>query len=67
MKLTKTQKQQLKDHDWDIVETENGQNCSWISVEPEDGEIFHIVTELFNLTGEGKDIKLLIVGTKEEE
>ena len=67
MKLTKTQKQQLKDHDWDIVETENGQNCSWISVEPEDGEIFHIVTELVNLTGEGKDIKLLIVGTKEEE
>ncbi len=66
MKLTKAQKQQLKDHDWDIVETENGQNCSWINVEPEDGEIFHIVTNLFGLTGEG-NVDLLIVGHKEQE
>ena len=66
MKLTKAQKKQLKDHDWDIVETANGQNCTWLSLEPEDGEIFHIATELFGLTGDGY-INLLVVGTKEEE
>jgi len=66
MKLTKTQKKQLKDYDWDIVEAESGQNCTWLSLEPEDGEIFHIATELFSLTGDGY-IKLLVVGTKEEE
>jgi len=66
MKLTKAQKKQLKGHDWDIVETANGQNCSWINVEPEDGEIFLIVTELFGLTG-GGNVDLLVVGHKEQE
>jgi len=67
MKLTKYQKARLLEFDWDIVENDNGQNCSWISIEPEDGEIFHYATELFGLTGEGKDIKLLVVATNEGE
>ena len=66
MRLTKYQKARLLEHEWDVVETDGGQNCSWISVEPEDGEIFHIVTELFGLTGEGQDVKLLVVATREE-
>jgi hypothetical protein len=66
MKLNKDQKARLLENEWDVIENNNGQNCSWISVEPEDGEISHIVTELFGLTGEGKDIKLLVVGTREE-
>jgi hypothetical protein len=65
MKLTKAQKKQLKDHDWDIVEAESGQNCTWLTLEPKDGEIFHFATELFGLTGDG-DIALLVVGTREE-
>ena len=45
MKLTKYQKSRLLEHEWDVVETDEGQNCSWISIEPQDGKIFHIVTE----------------------
>ena len=66
MKLTKYQKARLLEHEWDVVETDEGQNCSWISIEPQDGKIFHIVTELFGLTGEGQDVKLLVVATREE-
>ena len=66
MRLTKYQKARLPEHEWDIVENDNGENCSWISIEPQDGEIFHIVTELFGLTGESGDVKLLVIGTKEE-
>tara|TARA_A200000159_G_scaffold122862_1_gene117369 strand:- start:1166 stop:1384 length:219 start_codon:yes stop_codon:yes gene_type:complete len=66
MKLTKYQKARLLEHEWDVVETDEGQNCSWISVEPEDGEIFNIVINLFGLTGEGQDVKLLVVATREE-
>jgi hypothetical protein len=40
MKLNKDQKARLLENEWDVVENDNGQNCSWISVEPEDGEIF---------------------------
>ena len=65
MKLTEEQKELLKENDWDVVQGELGQNCSWLSLEPEDGEIFHIATELFGLTGDGY-INLLVVGTKEE-
>ena len=65
MKLTEEQKKLMKEHDWDIVKSEDGQNCSWINIEPEDGEIFNIVTELFGLTGEG-NVDLLIVGYKEQ-
>lgn len=66
MKLTKEQKELMEQHDWDIVKGEDGQNCSWINLEPQDGEIFHIVTELFGLTG-GGNVDLLIVGYKEQE
>lgn len=66
MKLTKAQKQTLKNHDWDIVSNEYG-NCSWISVNPQDGKIFAELVEHFDLTGDGEDIKLLVVATSEEE
>ena len=66
MKLTEEQKELMREYDWEIVRGEDGQNCSWINVEPEDGEIFNIVTELFGLTGEG-NVDLLIVGYKEQE
>jgi hypothetical protein len=66
MKLTKAQKQTLKNHDWDIVSNEHG-NCSWISVNPQDGKIFAELVEHFDLTGDGEDIKLLVVATSEEE
>jgi len=66
MKLTEEQKELLKEYDWEIVKGENGQNCSWINVEPKDGEIFNIVTELFKLTGEG-NVDLLIVGYNQQK
>lgn len=66
MKLTKYQKARLLEHEWDVVEHENGQNCSWISITPKDGEIFHYAVELFGLSGEGEDIKLLVVATSED-
>lgn len=66
MKLTEEQKELMREYDWEIVKGEDGQNCSWINLEPEDGEIFHIVTNLLGLTGEG-NIDLLFVGYKEQE
>lgn len=65
MKLSKEQKQELKDNGWDSVSNDYG-DCSWISLEPQDGEVFHIVTELLGLTGEG-NVDLLFVGYKEQE
>ena len=67
MKLTKKQKELLEIHDWDLYTTDDGeQNCAWISIVPEDGKIFGEVVEELGLTGEGKDVKLLIVGTAED-
>jgi hypothetical protein len=70
MKLTKYQKARLLEHEWDIIETEvDGreiQNCSWISIDSEDGVIYNDAVKLFGLSGDGKDIKLLVVGTREE-
>lgn len=66
MKLTEKQKALLKVNDWDIVDNEHG-NVQWIRVAPEDGGIFGEVCEAFRLTGEGEDVKLLIVATSEEE
>jgi hypothetical protein len=66
MKLTKYQKARLLEHEWDVYESpEDGQNCAWISIAPEDGSIFGQVVEELGLTGEGRDVKLLIVGTQE--
>jgi len=67
MKLTKYQKARLLEHEWDVYTTDDGeQNCAWISITPEDGVIFGQVVEELGLTGEGKDVKLLIVATSEE-
>lgn len=65
MKLTKYQKARLLEHEWDIVETKKGQNCAWISITPEDGEVFQVCLDVFGLTGEHEDVKLLVVGTQE--
>jgi len=67
MRLTKYQKARLLEHEWDIIESDNGQNCAWISIEPEDGEIFQACIDVFGLTGDKDDIKLLVVATSEED
>lgn len=67
MKLTKYQKARLLEHEWDVIQAEGGQNCSWIAIQPEDGEVYQVALDVFNLTDTGKDIKLLVVGTQNEE
>jgi len=67
MRLTKYQKARLQEFNWDVYTTDNGeQNCAWISINPEDGAIFGQVVEELGLTGEGEDVKLLIVATQED-
>ena len=67
MKLTKYQKARLLEYNWDVYTTDDGeQTCAWISITPEDGYIFGQVVEELGLTGEGKDVKLLIVATAED-
>mgnify|MGYP001097809164 FL=1 len=66
MKLTKYQKARLLEHEWDVIETDEGQNCSWIAIQPEDGEAYQVALDIFSLTDTGKDIKLLVVGTQNE-
>ena len=67
MKLTKYQKARLLEHEWDVYTTPDGeQNCAWVSITPEDGSIFGEVVEELGLTGEGKDVKLLIIATSED-
>ena len=66
MRLTKYQKARLLEHEWDVYTTDDGeQNCAWISITPEDGTIFQECLDVFGLTGEGKDVKLLVIGTQE--
>ena len=67
MKLTKYQKARLLEHEWDVVNSDEGQNCAWISIQPEDGEVYQVGLDVFSLTDTGKDIKLLVVGTQNEE
>ena len=68
MKLNKYQKVKLLEHNWDLYTTDDGeQNCAWISIEPSDGRIFGEVVKTLGLTGEGKDVKLLIVATAEDK
>ena len=67
MKLNKYQKARLLEHEWDVVNTDDGQNCSWIAIQPEDGEIYQVALDVFGLTDTGKDIKLLVVGTQNNE
>ena len=68
MKLTKYQKARLLEYNWDVINTEvdgETQNCAWISITPEDGVIFQEALDVFKLTGEGEDVKLLVIGTQE--
>ena len=66
MKLTKKQKEKMAEHNWDVYTTDDGkQNCAWISITPKDGEIFQHCLDAFRLTGEHKDVKLLVIGTQE--
>ena len=68
MRLTKYQKARLHEHEWDVLHTEvdgKAQNCAWISITPEDGVIFQECLDVFKLTGEGEDVKLLVVATQE--
>jgi hypothetical protein len=70
MRLTKYQKARMLEFGWDIVENEvDGeiQNCAWISINPEDGIIYNDAIKLFGLNRDGKDIKLLVVATREED
>ena len=55
MKLTKYQKARLLEFNWDIYTS------------PEDGEVYQVALDVFGLTDTGKDIKLLVVGTQNEE
>lgn len=67
MRLTKYQKARLREFEWDVYTTYDGeQNCAWISITPEDGKIFGEVVKELGLTGRGKDVKLLIVATSED-
>lgn len=67
MKLTKYQKARLLEFNWDVYTTDDGeQNCAWISIAPDDGAIFGQVVEELGLTGEGEDVKLLVVATSED-
>ena len=66
MKLSEEQKQLLQENDWDVVSNDSC-NCTWISIRPEDGKIFGEICETFNLTGDGEDVKLLVIGTTEAE
>jgi hypothetical protein len=68
MKLTKAQRARLDNYGWDAIDVVvdgKEQNCQWISISAEDGAIFGQVVEHFGLTGEGEDVKLLVVATSE--
>jgi hypothetical protein len=70
MKLTKKQKEILKGYGWDLVTaSEDGeeQNCSWVSITPEDGIVYQEVISHFELTGDSDCIKLLVIATIEEQ
>ena len=66
MKLSEEQKELLQEFDWDVVNNDSG-NCTWISIRPKDGKIFGEICETFNLTGDGEDVKLLVIATTEAE
>ena len=69
MKLTKKQKEILKGYGWDLVtasEDGEAQDCAWVGIAPEDGAIYGEIVSNFGLTGEGEDVKLLVIGTSED-
>ena len=70
MKLTKAQRARLDNYGWDVIDVVvdgKEQNCQWLSITPEDGGIFGEIVDQFGLTGDGEDVKLLIVGTREDQ
>ena len=66
MKLNKTQIKELKKYEWTLVKADNDQHGVWASIAPEDGIIFSEICDLFRLTGEGRDVKLFVVGVQED-
>ena len=69
MKLTKNQKDTLNDYGWDLIASlEDGEakDCAWVRIAPEDGAIYGEIVSHFGLTGEGEDVKLLVIGTSED-
>jgi len=70
MRLTKYQKARLLEFGWDVIETDvdgEFQNCAWISIKPKNGAIFKNACDIFDLTGNHKEIKLLVVATSEDD
>lgn len=66
MKLTKQQKELLKENNWDVVSNDEG-NCAWVTFTPKDGIVFGEICEQFNLTGDDNEVSLLVIGTQEGE
>lgn len=66
MKLNQQQINRLIEYNWDVVENEDGQNCSWLEVNKNNNEVYDVIIDLFGLTGENDSVKLLVVATQEE-
>ena len=67
MKLTKAQRKNLHNLDWNVLEYSKDSkesNCATIIFTQEDGLVYKEICELFDLFGD-KPIQLLIVATKE--
>ena len=67
MKLNQHQINRLIEYTWDVVENEDGQNCSWLEVNKKNNEVYDVIIDLFGLTGENNSVKLLVVATQEED
>jgi len=67
MKLNQHQINRLIEYNWDVVENEDGQNCSWLEVNKKNNEVYDVIIDLFGLTGENNSVKLLVVATQEED
>ena len=67
MKLNQHQINRLIEYNWDVVDNEDGQNCSWLEVNKKNNEVYDVIIDLFGLTGENNSVKLLVVATQEED
>lgn len=67
MKLNQQQKNRLIEYNWDVIETEGGENCSWIEIKKHNNEVYDILIDVLGLTGENDSVKLLVVATQEGE
>lgn len=69
MKLTKYQKARLLEFNWDVIEVnvqEDIQNCAWIKIEPEDGEVYQQAIEHLDIKNNKKPVKLLVVAYNQD-